>query len=283
MGNLTNMGKQEIFNQFAVIGDPIEHSLSPILHNEVFRQINLKADYSKLFVENGNLENAINSRQIKKLTGFNITIPHKKEILKYLDFVNPRAVEIGSINCVFNKNNQLWGFNTDWFGFSMLMKRNNINLNDHSIILIGSGGVARAIIFSLKNLGVKSINMLNRNLDNAMEFKDDVISAYSLNIAHEIIKTNSIIINATPVGMKNDDSPIDVSLIHQDQVIVDIIYTPLETTLLKIGKQIGAKTINGLDMFIEQGLASLDLWFGSSISKKVNFTQLKAYLGSQLC
>ena len=268
---------------FAVIGNPIKHSLSPIMHEWVFDVLGINAEYEKINVNENELLQVVNKIKNGNLNGINVTLPYKEKIIPFLDEINPRAKSIGAVNCVIKNDSLLIGNNTDWFGFSMLMKRNNINLNDHSIILIGSGGVARAIIFSLKNLGVKSINILSRNLDNAMEFKDDVISAYSLNIAHEIIKTNSIIINATPVGMKNDDSPIDVSLIHQDQVIVDIIYTPLETTLLKIGKQIGSKTINGLDMFIEQGLASLDLWFGSSISKKVNFTQLKAYLGSQLC
>ena len=107
--------------------------------------------------------------------------------------------------------------------------------------------------------------------------------AYSLDHTKDVIKNDSIIINTTPIGMQSNQSPIDLCLLHKNQRLIDVIYNPLETAFLKIGNKIGAKTLNGLDMFIYQGLASLDLWFGESLSKQVNFTQLKTYLETRLC
>ena len=132
-------------------------------------------------------------------------------------------------------------------------------------------------------MGVKKIFLLNRSINKAQMLQDDCIIAHHLDAAENIIKTNSIIINATSVGLQSSQTPIDFGLIHKNQILIDIIYTPLKTSILKLGHKIGAFTINGLDMFIHQGLASLDLWFGSSISRQVNFPKLKTYLESELC
>lgn len=132
-------------------------------------------------------------------------------------------------------------------------------------------------------MGVQKIFLLNRSIKKAQTLQNNCVIAYSINDAEKIIKTDSIIINTTPVGMLSSQAPIDFNLIHSNQVLIDIIYTPLETSILKFGKKIGAITINGLDMFIHQGLASLDLWFGSSVSTQVNLPKLKTYLETQLC
>ena len=117
----------------------------------------------------------------------------------------------------------------------------------------------------------------------AQELEDDIVIPYSQDKTESLIKNDSIIINTTPLGMQTNQAPFDLGLLHQNQILIDVIYTPLETSFLKLGSKIGAKTLNGLDMFIHQGLASLDLWFGESLSKQVNFTQLKTYLESKLC
>ena len=119
--------------------------------------------------------------------------------------------------------------------------------------------------------------------EKAKVLQDDIIIPYSLDNTENIIKNDSIIINTTPIGMQTNQTPLDLGLIHQNQILIDVIYTPLETSFIKYGNNIGAKTLNGLDMFIYQGLASLDLWFGESVSKQVNFTQLKSYLETNLC
>ena len=268
---------------FAVIGNPIIHSMSPIMHEWIFNELEIDAKYEKIILNENELMEFIEKIKNGKFDGINVTLPYKSKIIPFLDDINPRAKSIGAVNCIMKTNSHVIGNNTDWYGFSMAMKRNKINFDASSIILIGAGGAAKSIIFSLKNLGIKNITILIRNLDKVFEFQDDIINVMPMEMAHEIIQSNSIIINTTPVGMNSDKSPIKESLIHEHQILIDIIYNPLETKFLEFGKKKGALTINGLDMFIEQGMASLDLWFGSSISKKVNFTQLKAYLGSQLC
>ena len=267
---------------FGVIGDPIDHSLSPIMHNWIFNELSINARYEKIHVKNNMLNEMINKIKAGTLDGINVTLPHKSSIIPFLDEINPRANKIGAVNMVMKVDSKIIGNNTDWYGFAMAMKRNQILLDDRHFILLGFGGAAKAILFALKNFGFKNITILKRNIDEKLIIEESILFK-SFNKAKEVIKEDSIIINTTPVGMNDDESPLDQRMMDEKQILIDVIYTPLETKFIKLGNEIGAKTITGLDMFIEQGLASLDLWLGTSISKKVNFTQLKAYLGSQLC
>ena len=268
---------------FAVIGDPIEHSMSPTMHKWIFDYLGMNAKYEKIKVGKNELPKIIQKMKSGYLDGINVTIPLKETVLTFLDEINTRAKSIGAVNCIMISNSKVIGNNTDWYGFSMALKNNNINLLDKEVIILGAGGSAKSILYTLKRIGVLKIFLLNRTIENAKILEGNSIIAHPLDDAKEIIKTDSIIINTTSVGMKNKHSPINTNLINKDQILFDIIYSPLETSLLKCGKKRGALTINGLDMFIYQGMASLDLWFGSSISTQVNFPRLKAYLESHLC
>ena len=268
---------------FAIIGNPIEHSLSPAMHQWVFDRLKIDAEYEKIKVEEDELPTIIQKMIKGELDGINITIPHKESIMKDLDEINPRAKSIGAVNCILKSGSKIIGNNTDWYGFSMAMKNNNINPLDREVIILGAGGSAKSILYALRQMGVKKIFLLNRNIERARALEDKCIIAYCLEDAVDIIKNDSIIINTTSVGMQCSETPVDIGLIHKNQVLIDIIYTPLKTSILKYGEKIGALTINGLDMFIHQGLASLDLWFGSSISTQVNLPKLKTYLKSELC
>tara|TARA_Y100000590_G_scaffold31288_1_gene34616 strand:- start:1628 stop:2443 length:816 start_codon:yes stop_codon:yes gene_type:complete len=268
---------------FAVIGNPISQSLSPLMHNWIFNTLGLDAKYTKIQVSNNDVFKIIQQIKEEKWNGINVTIPYKKSIIQYLDSINTRAESIGSVNCIMKVDSKIIGNNTDWYGFIMLMKQNDIDLNNKSVVVLGAGGAAKAIIFSLIQMGIKKIDVLNRTIKKALELQNNYIFAHELDNAEKIIQNNSVIINTTSVGMCNNESPINYDLIHKDQIIIDIIYTPLRSKLLQFGETAGALTINGLDMFINQGLASLDLWFGSSISTQVNFSDIKRYLKSQLC
>ena len=269
--------------QFAVIGNPIGHSLSPSLHNFVYNLLGIDAVYERKRVLTSELPQIINLIKNGDLSGINVTIPHKENIIEYLDNINPRAQSIGAVNIIINNGNKLIGNNTDWFGFLMALKKNRIDPANKEVIVLGAGGTAKAVLFALKQLGVNKIVLLNRTLQKAEELKEDIVFPYPLTHLAKMIKNDSIIINTTPIGMQSAQSPIDLGLIHKNQVLIDIIYTPLKTSILKYGEKIGALTINGLDMFIHQGLASLDLWFGSSVSTQVNLPKLKTYLESELC
>lgn len=269
--------------QFAVIGNPIDHSLSPYLHNYVYKLLSIKALYEKKKVFHGELEKFIDDLRTGVLNGVNVTIPHKENVIKYLDEINPRAEIIGAVNVIHKNGNKLIGNNTDWYGFTMAIRNNGIDVNKKEVIVLGAGGASKSIIFSLKHSGVKKIVLLNRTLQKAKKLQDGIVFPYSLDDSVQLIKNDSIIINTTPIGMQSEQCPIDLGLLHKNQTLIDIIYTPMETTMLKFGNKIGAKTVNGLDMFIYQALASIELWFGEDISKQVNFTQLKTYLENNIC
>ena len=269
--------------QFAVIGNPIEHSLSPDLHNYVYKLLSINALYKKKKVFHSELSLIMDDLRTGKLHGVNVTIPHKENIIEYLDEINPRAKSIGAVNVIHKNGDKLFGNNTDWFGFTSALKKNGIEVIGKEVIVLGAGGTSKSILFALKQSGVKKIVLLNRTVQKAEKLQDDFVFPYSLDDSVQKIKNDSIIINTTPIGMHNEECPIDLGLLHENQTLIDVIYTPIETALLKFGRKIGAKTLNGLDMFIYQGLTSMDLWFGEDISKKVNFTQLNTYLKNKLC
>jgi len=269
--------------KFAVIGNPIKHSLSPALHNWVFKSLGIDAEYEKKRVFQNQLAGIISDLHCGKQDGINVTIPHKGNIMQYLDEINPRAKSIGAVNIIMKNGNKLVGNNTDWFGLTMALKKNGIDPSGKEVIVLGAGGAARSIIFAIKQSGVKNIVLLNRTLKKAEKLQDEIVFPSSLEDSVMVIKNDSIIINTTSVGMQSEQSPLDLGLLHENQILIDVIYTPFETAILKFGKKMGAKTLNGLDMFIFQALASMDLWFGEDISMQVNFPHLKTYLENKLC
>ena len=269
--------------KFAVIGNPILHSLSPAMHNWIFEKLKINAEYIKINIEPNQIPVVLNKIRTKELNGINVTLPYKQNIIEYLDDINIRASKMGTVNCIFELDSKLIGFNTDWYGFSKAIENNSIHFKNEKIILIGAGGTTKSIIFALKQLGVKKIFLFNRTLKNAKLLEDDIVMSYQIDCLNKFIDKYTIIINTTPLGMNEKDQLFDLNLLTKNHIIMDVIYTPLETSFLRQGNKIGATTINGLDMFMYQGLASLDLWFGEAISKSVNFEQLKTYLKTKLC
>ena len=291
MGNLTNMVNNKNLSQFFVIGNPIKHSLSPILHNEIFRQLQLDARYNKKLIHHSELEKFLKKIFKKNISGLNVTIPYKKKIVAYLDHINPRAKKIGAINCILNKNNKLWGFNTDWFGFSMLLKKNNIKIKDKIILILGAGGVAYSVLYSLIINDANKIFINNRNQKNTKKlinnFKKNLNNLEISEIKSDKINPNNIdiIINCTPLGMLPllNKSPIAKKLILPEHIVIDTIYTPNKTHLLSESESKGAKIINGLDMFIYQGIASIDIWYEKNISEQIDYSLIKKTIIENLC
>ena len=158
--------------KFTAIGDPIEHSLSPLLHNWVFESLNFDASYDKIHVVESALGEYVNKIRSGELSGINITIPHKTEIMQYVDVVNPRAQLIGAINHLMENNGKIIGNNTDWYGFVLALNNNNIDVNQKEVILLGVGGVSKGIIFALKQLGAAKIHLFNRTFDKISKFHD---------------------------------------------------------------------------------------------------------------
>ncbi|HIA84001.1 MAG TPA: shikimate dehydrogenase [Candidatus Marinimicrobia bacterium] len=259
--------------RFAVIGDPIAHTLSPNLHQEVYRQLELDASFEQIHVTPNSLDSFINSN---KLDGFNVTIPHKLSIIPFLKGLDEAAKTIGAVNCVHNGK----GYNTDWIGFLKAMELNGVDLNGKDCTILGAGGAARAIAYGLVQADVNSILISNRTQTKADQLLDWINSIFPTNFQS---KNSDIIINCTPLGMWPDTESMPEVEIQNGQILADTIYNPLETAWLKAGKTKGAKTIDGLDMFIAQGLASADIWFGEKISEKIKLEDIKKVLKSELC
>ena len=261
--------------QFAVVGDPIEHSLSPVLHKEIYRQLGINASFEIAHIEKEYLQIFINEN---KLDGFNVTIPHKESIIPYLDKLDKSAEAIGAVNCVKREK----GYNTDWIGFLNAMTNNDIEINGKNCLIIGAGGAARAIAYAFVQAKAKSIIFHNRTKSKVKTLADWINKLYPENNS---FGEPEIVVNCTPIGMwpNTNSIPMNIDSITTINVLVDTIYNPFETRWLKMGKTIGIKTIRGLDMFIFQGLASADIWLGEKVSIKLDLETIKKVLKRELC
>ncbi|MBC8479240.1 MAG: shikimate dehydrogenase [FCB group bacterium] len=274
-------------HKFAVIGDPVKHSLSPALHRWIFKSLNLDASYNSLHCKTEDLPGIAENLRCNELQGINITIPHKVSIIPFLDDLNIKAQHIGAVNCVVSRDKYLVGFNTDWYGFSMALRAYAVDVRGGDFFVLGAGGAARSILYTLLREGAKSVIVINqpgersdRLIRDMAKFKASSLLDVKSYEALTNLPEGAVIINCTPVGMHPgiDACPIDETLLSPSHTVVDTIYTPLETQLLRQASRIGAKTLNGLNMFIYQALASLDLWFDEEISPRVDLRGLKEHL-----
>ncbi|EHP87092.1 shikimate dehydrogenase [Methanotorris formicicus] len=260
-----------------LLGHPVEHSFSPIMHNAAFRDKNLNYVYLAFDVLPENLRYVIDGAKAMGIVGFNVTIPHKIEIMEYLDEIDENAKLIGAVNTIKIENNKAIGYNTDGLGARMALEEEIGKVVDKSIIIYGAGGAARAVAFELaKN---NNIIIANRTIEKAKSLAEEVRE--KLNKTEEEVKYSGldasldeidIIINATPIGMypNVDVEPIvKAEEMHNDMVVMDLIYNPLETVLLKEAKKVGAKTINGLGMLIYQGAIAFEIWTNEKPSIEV--------------
>ena len=245
--------------KFVVIGNPIEHSLSPILHNYWIKNNGIDAIYEKQKLNEDELERQILQVKEKKITGINVTVPFKKTIIPFLDKLSIEAESTQSVNTIYLKDNKVTGHNTDIFGFETSIKKSKYNLTDKEVLILGAGGVVPSIIFALNKMKISKIKISNRTKDKAENLK-----TLFKNI--EIIEWGEVpnfdmIINATSLGLKKEDKiNLDFSLISKNGFFYDVIYNPKETNFLKIGKSLGHKTLNGKLMFIYQALSSFNIW-----------------------
>ena len=267
--------------KFAVIGQPIAQSLSPVLHSEMFHQLGIDATYCATEVSENELPHILQRVKTGEIDGLNVTIPHKSSVMDFLDEINPRAQKIGAVNCVYQKNDKLIGNNTDWFGFSMALRKNDISVAEKEVLVLGAGGVARAVIFALKQAGARQIRVFNRTPNRAQILADEIVLAHPFENIENFVKPDSIIINCTSVGMASNDSLMLENLFSGEQIIVDTIYAPEWTQFRKFGDRAGAKTLGGLDMFIFQGIQSLELWLGKRILEDLNLEKIRKKLAEK--
>ncbi|MFA4831673.1 MAG: shikimate dehydrogenase [Patescibacteria group bacterium] len=258
----------------AIIGHPLEHTLSPMLHQYIYDRVAIKA--RMLVLADANLGNLIKQIREKPIELTAVTIPHKQAIMKYLDEVEERAKEIGAVNTVINRNGQLCGYNTDVVGIERALS--GVEIKNRTVLLLGAGGAAQPAARLVNQKGGKLI-CCNRSKDKAeklvKKFGGQVVELDELNP-----EDADVIINATPIGMypKVDEMPLDASLLGNHQTVFDMIYNPRETKLLREAKIKGAKIISGLEMFIEQGLEQIRLWSGREYDDEGLSEILKTHL-----
>jgi shikimate dehydrogenase len=247
--------------KYLVIGNPIEHSLSPELHNYWLKNNNIEAIYEKKKLSEDDLAKLILQIKEKKIDGVNITIPFKKKIISYIDELTLEAESTQSVNTIYLKNDKLIGHNTDIDGFKMSVEKSKFNLTDKKVLILGAGGVVPSIIFALNKMQASKIFVSNRTKDKAENLKNlfdklDIIEWGN-------IPDFDMIINATSLGLKKEDKiNLDFSKTGTNKFFYDVIYNPKETNFLKEGKKLGNKTENGKLMFIYQALLAFNVWHG---------------------
>ncbi|MEM2303898.1 MAG: shikimate dehydrogenase [Candidatus Methanomethylicia archaeon] len=251
---------------YCLIGDPVEHSISPLIFNTVFKHLGLNSVYITFHVKPENLESAINGFKAIGVKGFNVTIPHKVRITKLVDYVDAKAQLINAVNVVSNCNGILKGYNTDGCGALKALKSFNVIVSGKTVTLVGAGGASRAIAFAIAYENPEKIYIVNRTLTRAEELAYSLKSRVnakpcSFNDLYAFREAD-IIINCTPVGMypNVNESPFDCSLLKNECVVMDIVYNPVETKLLREAKALGLKTIDGVPMLIYQAALAFKIW-----------------------
>jgi len=261
-------GKTRIYG---IIGDPVEHSLSPLMHNAAFRSLNLNCAYLAFRVRPEALGEAVRGMKALGVEGFNVTIPHKVEVMRHLDEVDSTAKAIGAVNTVKRSEERLLGYNTDGEGALAALEEAGVDLKGKRVILLGAGGAARAVGFALASK-VKELVILNRTATKGSELAEWLTEHSKLNVKSgrlnraELEKALSgadLLVNTTSIGMYPQlGSPVDDDLLRPGLVIFDLVYNPLETQLLRAARLRGIKTVDGVGMLVHQGARAFEIWLG---------------------
>lgn len=257
-----------------LVGNPVKHSISPDMHNACFEEIGLNYVYVPFKVEKGDLSDAISGIRSLGIEGVNVTIPHKSAVIEYLDKIQETARKIGAVNTINKDNDQLVGYNTDGIGALKSLKNKIEKIKNKTTVLLGAGGAARAIAFTLAETGV-NLTISNRTVSKAEKLSSEIeektgVKVQKISQEKEILtsslKDADILINSTSVGMhpNENETLVDANLMHEDLTVMDIVYNPLQTKLLREARKADAKTISGLGMLVQQGAASFEIWTGKT-------------------
>ena len=253
--------------KYLVIGNPIEHSLSPKLHNHWLKENNIHAVYEKKQLNENEIKEIINEVKKEKINGINVTVPFKKSVISFVNELTPFAKETQSVNTIYKINNKIIGDNTDVGGFELGLKHINYNVKNKKAFILGAGGVAPSIVLALKRLGAAKITLSNRTKEKAENIKK-IYSDLKI-IDWGEIPDFDMIINATSLGLKkNDEIKLNYTNIGPNKLFYDVIYNPRKTNFLLKAKQFGNQIENGKMMFIYQAQLAFKIWH--NISPKIN-------------
>ncbi|MEL7419706.1 MAG: shikimate dehydrogenase [Cyanobacteria bacterium J06555_3] len=276
-----------------IIGDPVEHSLSPVMHNAAIANLSVDYIYVPFPVQSDNLSTALTGFGAVNVQGFSITIPHKQEIIPLLTEISDDAANIGAVNTVWRTESGWKGTNTDAAGFIAPLKAMDRDWTKVTPVILGNGGAARAVVAGLTNLGCLEIHVVGRNSDKLARFYKSwshapkitsLLKIHNWDNLKSLIPAAGLLVNTTPVGMspKIDASPVDESLMEKldkNAIAYDLIYTPNPTQFLKLAQAQGATTLDGLEMLVQQGVIALEIWLQQPVPVDIMRNSLKEYLG----
>lgn len=269
----------QMSNSVVLIGNPLRHSISPALQQAAFDHYRLDVRYERWETPEAELAAAVDRLRTASVLGANVTIPCKEKIMPLLDELSDTAARIGAVNTVVNRSGRLMGFNTDAEGFvSALLEEAKYRLRNRKVVLLGAGGVARAVVFALLNEEVTSVTVFNRSEERGRALvRSFARSAGRIPLAalpwNELetsvaVKDCDLLVNCTSIGMRfsatEAGSPLSADLIPKDALVYDLVYNPEETPFLREARKAGAETLGGLSMLVYQGAASFELWTGKN-------------------
>ncbi|HEY7734805.1 MAG TPA: shikimate dehydrogenase [Nitrososphaera sp.] len=259
---------QSSVKTYCIIGDPIDHSLSPSMQNAAFLALGLNCTYIAFKVTAGELKESVESLRTIKISGFNVTVPHKVAVMKYLDELDLTAKRAGAVNTVNNIEGIFKGYNTDIAGFIEPLHRRAIDLGGMQVLLLGAGGAARAVVAALAEERVEKLVIANRDLARATELSSMAANLglncepIALDDAPRFSAESDLIVNATSIGMNGEASPIDQEHIKKGSIVYDIVYRPITTDLLENARHAQAVVVYGYEMLVEQGARAFEIWTG---------------------
>ena len=271
--------------RFALLGEPLEHSLSPALHKAIYRQLEIDdASYRTVELPEERLKSFFSGFRVGGFDGVNVTIPHKSAVITLIDEVDAKARLINAVNCINRVDNTLVGYNTDLMGFAYSLAQNNISIAGNEFAILGAGGSALAVGAVLADGEAKTVSIINRSADSAEKLQATILAineAVKVNIVEEdalakVAKNLDCVINTTPVGMHPDTrhSPLKAEIFSANMLAFDLIYNPQKTAFLKAAEKQGASIVNGMQMLVAQAVYSVEIWMGGNIVNHVDMNAL---------
>ena len=271
--------------RFALLGEPLGHSMSPALHKAIYRQLEIDdASYRTVELPQERLKSFFSGFRVGGFDGVNVTIPHKSNIIDLLDEVDNKAKLLNAVNCINRTGNKLTGYNTDLLGFAYSLRQNNVDIEGNQFAILGAGGSAQAVGAVLADGEASKISIVNRTPEKAEELKATILSVNG-DIDVEIVSTGELatdsknldcVVNTTSVGMKPNvsDSPLPAGFFTENTLAFDLIYNPVETSFLADAKNQGASVVNGVQMLVAQAVYSVEIWMGGNIVAHVDMNAL---------
>lgn len=246
---------------YGIVGDPVEHSLSPAMHEASYDALDIDASYVRFHVDSEDVEEAVTGARALGVNGFNVTVPHKQAVAEHPALaLDDTARAIGAVNTV--DLGSMKAYNTDAAGVSRALEHHDVDVSGSRAVVVGAGGAARAVVYELDRLGA-DVAVANRTEERAHALAEEFdVEGHGLEALSELLPSTDLLVNATTVGMEEDRSPVAADLLHSGLTVFDAVYTPLRTRLLREAEEAGADTVDGAWMLVYQGVEAFEIWTG---------------------